>query len=303
MPTLLESVTSQAMRQRLDQLCAQRPDVRTLSYILGPVRILEWLHSVGVCSDETLRALVPPVPPQSLRSSVAAPEPEIFLWTGVVDVSNFMELYRQYRHAGDPAHPAVFDFGCGCGRLTRFLGCTGTVDAFASDINPDHVRWCQDNLQRVTTRRNGPRPPVPFADASFHLAYSLSIFTHLPEPLADLWLAEMARVLAPLGILILTTHGETALNVIRGSKIHQDLFGLDEHGAREIAEALAERQVVFLPYSADVLAVAKAGDDYGNAFIHPNYVHNRWNNERFRVLRHIPGGLRGWQDVIVLQRQ
>ena len=51
------------------------------------------------------------------------------------------------------------------------------------------------------------------------------------------------------------------------------------------------------------LLLAKAGDDYGNSFIHPSYIEKNWQLDGLRLLAHLPGGLRGWQDIVVLQRQ
>jgi SAM-dependent methyltransferase len=44
-------------------------------------------------------------------------------------------------------------------------------------------------------------------DATFDLVYSLSVFTHLSEPLQRFWIDELARVLRPGGFLLITTHG------------------------------------------------------------------------------------------------
>jgi hypothetical protein len=55
-------------------------------------------------------------------------------------------------------------------------------------------------------------------------------------------------------------------------------------------------------YQQDSLKAAKAGDDYGNTFIDPSYIYERWNLLELTVRAHIPGGLRGWQDVVVFSR-
>lgn len=56
---MLDAITTPAMHARLAQLREQDPNFETLYYILGPERILEWAHSVGVSSDHKLRDLAP----------------------------------------------------------------------------------------------------------------------------------------------------------------------------------------------------------------------------------------------------
>ena len=51
----------------------------------------------------------------------------------------------------------------------------------------------------------------------------------------------------------------------------------------------------------DTINIAKAGSEYGNAFIHPDYIYKNWDKEDFKVLEVIPGGLRGSQDIVMLK--
>jgi SAM-dependent methyltransferase len=236
---------------RFDQLCADRPDIRVLGWILRE-RTSEWINSIGVLCDEGLSSLVPPIPPLELRQIVAAPEPEIFLWTGYIDTKRIMELYNE--HAGIP-DPKILDFGCGCGRMVRFLN-----QASACDINPDLVSWCQRNLPKIDTRPNNSRPPLPFSDKFFDLVYCMSLFTHLPEKLAQIWLHEIHRVLKPNGLAIITTHGIPALNIIKTSSQHQEMFGISSEEVEKILQGFEEDPFVFKPYQKEVLAMAKAGE-------------------------------------------
>ena len=69
------------------------------------------------------------------------------------------------------------------------------------------------------------------------------------------------------------------------------------------ASSYTSGTVVFLQYPPDALNAARAGSDYGNTFIHPSYVHTFWNNQNFEMVEHVPGGVRGWQDLTVLRRR
>lgn len=303
MHTFLKQATPPEMTARMGELEAFDPGIATLIYMIGRDLVLEWAHSIGVARDPKLRAKVSPIPPESLRSIVAAREEEIFLWTGARDIDVFMEAYGRHREKPFDQTPKVFDFGCGCGRMTRYLDMAPGVEGFGSDINEDHVAWCRDNLKNVLTKVNAERPPLPFDDATFDFAYSLSIFTHLNEESASAWLADLGRVIVPGGILVLTTHGYPALEVIRKSSVHHAMFRVDQAWADTMLAEFEQRPFVFMVYDTDVLAAAKAGSSYGNTFIHPSYVDAKWNNPHFEVLEHVPGGLRHWQDLYVLRRR
>jgi SAM-dependent methyltransferase len=298
----LSEFTTQALLDRLLDIRAQQPEIETLSYILGNEKILEWVHSVGVSTDHKLRDIAPNVPPFELRNIVAAPSETVFLWSGLKDAqmcSNYFKHFYQIK--SDSAK--VLDFGCGCGRTTRFLQEIQQFDVYGSDVNKLLVAWCQDNLKMVTTMANEVLPHMKFSDSYFDFVYSLSIFTHLPESSMFAWLDELARVTVDNGIVLLTTHGYPAIEIICRSKQHQQMFQITEDDAIRLRDTLELKQFVYLPLSADVVNAAKAGDDYGNSFTHESFIRKHWVRDVFDVVDFIPGGMRGWQDVIILRRR
>jgi SAM-dependent methyltransferase len=141
-----------------------------------------------------------PVPPADLIVRVA----------GTADVDWFLEGgrlgYETVRGLVPGELESVLDFGCGCGRVTRYWLGAGTSVA-GSDLNEDAIDWCRRNLPFARFEENGLAPPLAFDDGTFDLVYGLSVFTHLPEELQVGWLHELARVLRPGGRLLLTTHG------------------------------------------------------------------------------------------------
>jgi SAM-dependent methyltransferase len=142
-----------------------------------------------------------PLPPADLIVRVA----------GTADVAWFLEGgrlgYESVReHVALDGPAAVLDFGCGCGRVTRWWrDFDGTVAG--SDLSAEAVDWCRDNLPFGRFERNGLEPPLVFADGSFDLVYGLSVFTHLAADTQVRWLDELHRVIRPDGRLLLTTHG------------------------------------------------------------------------------------------------
>jgi SAM-dependent methyltransferase len=135
------------------------------------------------------------------------------------------------------------------------------------------------------------------------LVFSVSVFSHLSGPAAAAWLADLARILRPGGILVATTHGDNVLTTIQASAPHQEMFRLTPEQAVRVAERLRSEGMVYLPYDADVLDMAQAGDDYGNAFVSADFVASSWLGTEFELCAFLPAGLRGWQDLVVLRRR
>ena len=105
---------------------------------------------------------------------------------------------------------ALLDFGSGCGRVMRnWKDLPGTLHG--CDYNPHLVAWCAANLPFARFEENGLEPPLPYPDESFDLVYSISIFTHLDAPLQVPWIRELARVVRPGGLLLITVSGEERL--------------------------------------------------------------------------------------------
>lgn len=151
-----------------------------------------------------------PMPPAELRVAVAGTaQPEWFSQSGRAQAERFIEL------AG--AHGArledgidVLDFGCGSGRIARWFAPEVTAAGgrfFGSDLNPKLSAWCNGNLPGLYSS-NRLRPPLRLPNAAVDLVYAYSVFTHLREPQARAWLAEVARVLKPGGLALLTFHDE-----------------------------------------------------------------------------------------------
>jgi SAM-dependent methyltransferase len=297
----LDAVTPDALRERVREIAATRPEILSALDLVGSNGLAEWIHTFGPTYDE-LKHLLPAVPPLHLRSITGPPEVPEFLRRGAEDVSYMFDLHdAQVPTRSDKLR--VLDFGCGCGRLSRFLSMADWIEAFACDANPDHVDWCSTNLPAVDTRLNRFRPPLPFDAGSIDFVYALSVFTHLPQDAAADWFRELSRVIAAQGLLIITTHGYPALATIKWSTIHQEMFGLTHLDAARLIQRLQREAYIFLHYQADVVKLANVGSSYGNTFMDVSLVHPIWDEE-FDLVQHVAGGLeRDWQDAVVLKKK
>jgi len=101
---------------------------------------------------------------------------------------------------------SVLDFGCGCGRVIRhWRNLDATVRG--CEYNPLLVDWCAGALPFAQFERNALEPPLPYADESFDFLYAISIFTHLDSGQQVPWMRELARVVRPGGVLLVTVGG------------------------------------------------------------------------------------------------
>ena len=150
-----------------------------------------------------------PMPPAELVVLVSGPSRAWFSERGRSDAAAFRALAARHGvHIG--AGRDVLDFGCGAGRIARWLA----ADVIAaggrfhgSDLNPKLAAWCAANLPGAYGA-NGLQPPLANAPHSLDLVYAHSVLTHLTEATARAWLAEIARVLRPGGLALLTFHDE-----------------------------------------------------------------------------------------------
>lgn len=115
---------------------------------------------------------------------------------------------------------SVLDWGCGPGRIVRHLpALIKKAKIYGSDYNKESIKWCRENIPGVHFEVNGLAPPLHFEASQFNYIYGISIFTHLSEAMHTEWIAELNRVLAKKGVLMLTTHGDSFKNKLTNKEL------------------------------------------------------------------------------------
>ncbi|HWS56165.1 MAG TPA: methyltransferase domain-containing protein [Pyrinomonadaceae bacterium] len=155
----------------------------------------------------------------------ALPVPPRELWLGYnypvhgkTHVSRMLEIVYASGFSFE-AGDRVLDFGCGAGRMIRHLeDLSETCEIWGTDISAEHIYWCKQHLSPpfyfATTTKV---PHLPFEDGSFRLIYCGSLFTHIDD-LADAWLLELRRILAPDGRLYLTIHDNHTIELFESGR-------------------------------------------------------------------------------------
>jgi SAM-dependent methyltransferase len=113
------------------------------------------------------------------------------------------------RNGIDPSSRiSLLDWGCGVGRVTaHFLRGWPRADVHGIDIDLENVRWCEANLARGHFAAAPLWPPTHYRDGAFDAVVGISVMTHLAANAQAAWLAELARIVRPGGLALLTFSG------------------------------------------------------------------------------------------------
>jgi SAM-dependent methyltransferase len=274
------------------QLHRKRPDLLAAFADSDSPEYWAWCHTHGLAENPELFQVGPPLPPQELRALVGAgADPNDFLASGstlFLAIEKLVDL-RQSK--------AILDFGCGCGRLLRFLSrYAQEADMVGVDIEPRHIQWCSCNLDFATFTVNQKLPPLMFPAGRFDTVISLSVFSHLPESHHRAWKEELARVIAPGGNIIVTTLGPPAIEAALKTKASFAILQITDEDFSAARREFTENGFSF------VIQPTHSLPDYGIAFSSKEWIQRSWG-QYFETIDYIPGWLGGWQDGYLLRRR
>lgn len=221
-----------------------------------------------------------PVPPAQLLYQVAgSADATWFLTCGEAIFHAIDELLGQQ---GVPLSQLkrVLDFGCGCGRVLRWWTTVDGPSIRGCDYNSAMVAWCTSNLPFAQVESNERVPPLRYADATFDFVYAISVFTHLSADLQTRWMAELMRIIAPNGWLLVTTQGANFIETLATGE-----------------RARFTRGELVVHYDE------ASGSNLCNAYHPETFVRGAWS-AGFRIAEFLPAGMRTnvLQDLYLLQK-
>ena len=104
----------------------------------------------------------------------------------------------------------VLEIGANENGLSRFAG----VPVIAVDIERDHLHACRDTQRIMPIVAD--IAALPFPDDTFSVCISVDTFEHIPESIRDAAIAEIVRVTASTGTMLVTfPSGEAAVEAER----------------------------------------------------------------------------------------
>ena len=130
---------------------------------------------------------------------------------GLFQARFYVDMFARHFDFSRSAPVQIFEWGCGTGRIIRHLRKLydpATASLLGSDYNPASVEWCSNAFPDISFFRNELAPPLQLDDDLIDIAYCSSVFTHLTDDLCRQWIAELARVVRPGGLIAFTIAGK-----------------------------------------------------------------------------------------------
>jgi SAM-dependent methyltransferase len=184
------------------------------------------------------------------------------------------------------------DFGCGYGRVLRFLiGHVSPGRVYAGDVIREAVDFCASEFGARPLHLDTRPKLVDLPEVDF--LYAVSIVTHLTERDARETLNLFGNALRPGGVALFTTHGRRSLEQI-------ELYGQQYVPLRnELESRVEERGIAFVPYPYALR------HDYGMTWHSEAYVRRTMaelHGASLELLLFEAHGLDGHQDVFAFRR-
>jgi 2-polyprenyl-3-methyl-5-hydroxy-6-metoxy-1,4-benzoquinol methylase len=240
-----------------------------------------------------------PIPPIHIRRRKGGSGADAFWFveSGRLDAGVFLDAIARY--CDRPlAKLRVLDFGVGIGRL---LSCFDgkCAELHATDVDDVSVAYVRRVFQEVQCHVNAEDPPMPLPSETLDVVFSFSVFTHLSASDQMAWLKDLARVLHPDGlamISILTTDSVA-------SRMKESL-----EWTQKALPSLEREGFYFTNYSKTGMAslhyelLAKSTSRYGYSVQTEPQVRRVWG-ELFEILEFTELVFRRHQTLVVLRKR
>lgn len=232
-----------------------------------------------------------PIPGGDIFKRVSGDEnPFTFRYVGYSTFLKLEAICNKYLAENFGKITRVLDWGCGCGRVTRYFSkYKSSTEIHGIDIDSTGINWLRENLDFGNFSHIQPDTKTPFPDGHFDFIFGISIFTHLTEDDHFFWLKELQRIVAKNGIVAVTT-GSTVMrarmfNVNIGDHVSDRLAGYTDQGQ-----------------NAQINGSTDDDEYYRNTYITKEYIETVWS-EYFDILDVHSGLISCLQDMVIMRRK
>lgn len=97
----------------------------------------------------------------------------------------------------------VLDFGCGNGRLAKFLE-NKKINYFGVDVSQNLVNIAKKKYPEKIFSKINRQDSLSFNDIFFNKIFAIAVFHHFPPEAAFFWVKELKRVLVRGGTIVIT---------------------------------------------------------------------------------------------------
>ena len=233
-----------------------------------------------------------PLPGEALRERVAGTSDlDWFHRSGEQSLEDLRRALQSIDRSIED-YERILDFGCGCGRLLRWLRHLARDRSICGcDIDAESIEWVRKHLPEFNVVVNRELPALDYPSGSFDLIICNSVLTHLDEDYQNAWLQELQRVSAP---------GATLLVSFSGDHVFSERVSEAEHNGTNPAPFRAQRDrdgILFLRDPGSPFS-----DFYQATYHAPWYVFRHWSHY-FRIHSHRVRGSLDFQDLVVMERE
>ena len=207
-------------------------------------------------------------------------------------------------------HRRLLDFGCGWGRMVR---------PFMKDIHARNLFGAEPHHERIVlARRHNPNlqfiqcgylPPLPLVDNLLDYVIAFSVFSHLDEYSCNRWIDEFYRVLAPGGLVLVTTQRLDFVDfceALRARKRAGETLTHPWHlslveAFKDVDEVKAAYQRGSFLFAGAAGSLPRPNSRYSETIISPSYVRRAWG-QKYHVIDFMDDPKRLGQALIVMQK-
>jgi 2-polyprenyl-3-methyl-5-hydroxy-6-metoxy-1,4-benzoquinol methylase len=226
------------------------------------------------------------------------------------EAANFYKLAKNYALTnGQKIEPGIkaMDFGCGWGRLLRFLWKDVLeTDLYGVDVDPFIINICKETQVPGKLYTIKSRGSLDNSASSINLILAYSVFTHLPEDIFIHWMSELSRVASSGCIFVFTVEPRKFLEFIKSLKgknhesgWHSGLANFADN-VPQLLNDYDQGRFIYLPTGGG--GEFRTKNVYGDAIIPITFIESALKKLDMKVCKYISNNPMFMQDIIVAKK-